>query len=287
VWATTLSLCSVLAITRMLSAASSAPLPHAALHRVCNVRRGCCGAGDCRRYAVGTNDRGQLGLGDLEPRDKFTVIRPTRGKRIDQLYAVRRGVFASCRARLHVDMCDDGGAASCCCTPLSPSVCLFGSASRHHHCCSIPLPITTAVLRSTILVQAETFCMALTVESDVYVWGGSGRAPLGLDDQGEEYKAGAPSHSRRSSRNSGNSSDDDSVDDDIYDSDEDKAVRAVLSRVIKYDAPPEGPVWMTPYYLEALRGEGVVQIAVGYVHVLCCGWVGGWVRGCGAACWAC
>lgn len=35
--------------------------------------------------------------------------------------------------------------------------------------------------------------------------------------------------------------------------------------IFRYDAPPEGPVWMTPYYLEGLRGEGIVQIATGYV----------------------
>lgn len=30
----------------------------------------------------------------------------------------------------------------------------------------------------------------MTVDSDVYVWGGKGKAPLGLEGQDEEYKAG-------------------------------------------------------------------------------------------------
>lgn len=40
-------------------------------------------------YSVGLNDRGQLGMGDLLPRHKFTVLPTTRGKNVDQLYCVR------------------------------------------------------------------------------------------------------------------------------------------------------------------------------------------------------
>lgn len=37
-------------------------------------------------------------------------------------------------------------------------------------------------------VQGDTYIFALTVDSDVYVWGGAGRAPLGLPHQEETYE---------------------------------------------------------------------------------------------------
>lgn len=44
---------------------------------------------DTAVYAVGANSSGQLGLGDLAPRDRFVVVPETRGAGISFVAAVR------------------------------------------------------------------------------------------------------------------------------------------------------------------------------------------------------
>ena len=41
-------------------------------------------------YVVGTNSSGQLGLGDLAPRDRFEVVPETRGAGVSFVAAVSR-----------------------------------------------------------------------------------------------------------------------------------------------------------------------------------------------------
>ena len=170
--------------------------------------------------------------------------------------------------------------------------------------------------------QGDTYVFALTVDSDVYVWGGAGKAPLGLQGQDEEYKragtrkgsqatvdrccphasAGSvastvvaltttclfrhaaatptfqttftiPTRTRRCGRClHGLSSAWVPYGAVPLDGDASMHAFACITHSSlpwhRYDAAPEGAVWMTPYYLESMRGEGVVQIAVGYVPLL-------------------
>lgn len=44
-------------------------------------------------YVAGINSSGQLGLGDLAPRDRFVVIPETRGAGVSFVATVRRGAY--------------------------------------------------------------------------------------------------------------------------------------------------------------------------------------------------
>ena len=66
-------------------------------------------------YAVGLNSSGQLGLGDLEPRDRLKCILPLRGLNVQKVVAGADSAFAITQDH---DVYAWGGSGTC---------------SRHHH----------------------------------------------------------------------------------------------------------------------------------------------------------
>jgi alpha-tubulin suppressor-like RCC1 family protein len=127
-------------------------------------------------YVTGLNDRGQLGLGDLEPRRFFTVINSLRGVGCN---------FAKCGADMSYVVTHDhdvyvwggGGVGR---TGINPTVRKRGSAAKQQNWLEPIIVPEMAGEECNSVVLGSSHCMALGRGGDCFVWGDNDAGQLGL-----------------------------------------------------------------------------------------------------------
>jgi alpha-tubulin suppressor-like RCC1 family protein len=127
-------------------------------------------------YVAGLNDRGQLGLGDIEPRRFFTVIPSMRG--IGVVY-VRSGADMSYAVTHEHDVYVWGGGGVGR-TGINPTVRKRGSAAKEKNWLEPVIVPEMAGEECSAVVLGSSHCMALGRGGDVFVWGDNDSGQLGL-----------------------------------------------------------------------------------------------------------
>lgn len=129
-------------------------------------------------YVTGLNDRGQLGLGDMEPRKFFTCVPNLKGLGVcfvasgaDMSYAITQ--------EHDVYVWGGGGVGR---TGINPNIRKRGNAAKEQNWLE-PIPVTDLQGEecSAVTVGAS-HCLALGRGGDCFVWGDNDAGQLGLGD---------------------------------------------------------------------------------------------------------
>jgi alpha-tubulin suppressor-like RCC1 family protein len=127
-------------------------------------------------YVTGLNDRGQLGLGDMDSRRFFTVILPLRGV---GCVAVSSGIDMSYTVTQDHDVYVWGGGGVGR-TGINPTVRKRGMAAKEKNWLEPVLVPEMAGEECSQVVLGSSHCMALGRGGDCFVWGDNDSGQLGL-----------------------------------------------------------------------------------------------------------